>query len=75
VNGGILLQDSFERLWVGGPAGGRNGEAGYRCTTSSIKFKNIFGSAIRCNVAEKPDLDFSADSDRQNAFFKDLQDM
>jgi hypothetical protein len=60
----------------GGEAGeGRNDEAGYCCTTSSIKLQNMFGSAIRWNVAEKPDPDFSADSDRQNASFKDLQDV
>ena len=49
----------------------KSGIADYEFNETS----KYFGSAIRCNVAEKPDLDFSADSDRQNAFFKDLQDM
>jgi hypothetical protein len=39
-----------------------------------LNFKIFSGSAICCNIAEKPDLDFSAASDRQNASFKDLQD-
>jgi hypothetical protein len=49
----------------------KSGIADYEFNETS----KYFGSAIRCNVAEKSELDFSVDSDRQNASFKDSQDV
>ena len=73
---GQLLSDSG--LGARTRRGVGNGEAGYGIAALRVQLnlKIFSGSAIRCNVAEKPvSLDFSADSDRQNASFKDLQDM
>jgi hypothetical protein len=75
VNGRILLPDRFERLW-GRSGEDRNDEAGYCCSTSSMKLQSIRAVQFAAMLQKGLNLIFRRTQiDRMLSLIKDLQDV